>query len=405
MFEDVATTDLLGHLRAFDFDDLPTHEHGYARIEAIKSLDRAVRAAQAEQIGQIIELHRERAALMGLGHGDPTLSVIGEIAMARNIGPGAASTQVQLAIAMAHLPKVFELFRTGVISEATARAVATETASLAVDHFPLADHELATKLPGLTTTGAKHAAARIVISIDAEAARVRADRNRADQRVTLCPETDGVATLIIRGPAEQLLAVHKTLDDWATGLRATGDPRTRGQIMVQTIVERVTGLTHADDVNVEVNLVMDAQTLFGDGDTPVDLDGYGPIAPDVAEDLIARAKATTIRRLLTDPVDGSLAVREPRRRFFTPTTKSYIRTRDKTCRQPGCDLKIRDADHILDHQFGGESTADNAQGLCKRSHTMKHLPGWIVTGDGKITTWRTPTGHEYTSKPPAQLRQ
>lgn len=62
MFEDVTTADLLGHLRAFDFDDLPAHEHGHTRIEAIKSLDRAVRAAQAEQIGQIIELHRERAA-------------------------------------------------------------------------------------------------------------------------------------------------------------------------------------------------------------------------------------------------------------------------------------------------------------------------------------------------------
>lgn len=403
MFENTPVESLLTDVRASDFSTEPVLLAGHHRIDAIVALDRLIRAAQAEQTAQIGTMHAERAAVMRLGEGDPTLTIIGEVSMARNIGPTAASTQVGLALGMSRLPKVFDLFRTGVISEATARAVSTETAVLHQDDLPVADAELAERIPGMTTVQAKHAAARIVISIDAEAAHERATRNRADARVSLFPETDGVANLHVRGPAEQLLAAHKALDDWARGLRATGDPRTTGQIMVQTLVERVTGQSYADDIGVEVNLVMDAKTLVAGGDTPVELEGYGPICPDVADEIIARAPTASIRRLLTDPVDGSLVVREPRRRFFDAPTAAHIRVRDRYCRQPGCDKKIRHRDHILAHQHGGRSVKENGQGLCERSHTIKHQPGWSVRAEGKSTIWRTPTGHEYRSDPPPVL--
>jgi hypothetical protein len=42
-------------------------------------------------------LYDERVHRMGLGQGDPGLSVIGEVGMARNIGPTAAGTQLGLA--------------------------------------------------------------------------------------------------------------------------------------------------------------------------------------------------------------------------------------------------------------------------------------------------------------------
>ncbi len=71
--------------------------------------------------------------------------------------------------------------------------------------------------------------------------------NRADQRVSMFPDTDGVAILQIRGPAEQIVATHTALDDHARALRAAGDERTVGQIMTQTLVERVTGQRYAED--------------------------------------------------------------------------------------------------------------------------------------------------------------
>jgi hypothetical protein len=173
--------------------------------------------------------------------------------------------------------------------------------------------------------------------------------------------------------------------------------------MTQTLVERVTGLTYADEVDVEINLVLDAKTLLDDGTTPVELEGYGPICPEVADELIAKARTASVRRLLVNPVDGTLLVREPRRRRYDRRTTAHVRTRDRRCRQPGCDSKIRDIDHPHDYQHGGTTTKDNAQGLCERSHQIKHQPGWTVTVEGNTTIWQTPTGHRYRSDPPPVL--
>jgi hypothetical protein len=403
MFEDAPIDSLLGQVRGYDFESLPVVETGFCRVEAIAALDRVMRAAQAEQVAQVAALYDERVHLMGLGQGDPGLSVIGELGMARNIGPTAAGTQLGLALGLKRLPKVFELFKTGVISEATARVVVNETCSLSVDDFPIADAALADKIPGLTTVRARQAAARIVIGIDAEAARVRAQKARADAHVSMHPDADAMATLRVHGPAEQIVATFNALDTWARGLRATGDPRSRGKIMSQTLVERVLGISSADAADVEVQVVMDADTVFNHGDTPADLVGYGPIAPDVAEEIIAKARHRWARRFLTDPVDGTLLARDARRRRYEGPINAYVRARDRRCRQPGCDCTIRDTDHIIDFQLGGATTADNGQGLCKRSHSIKHQPGWTVTSKGKATIWRTPTGHEYRSDPPPVL--
>jgi hypothetical protein len=415
MFTEVAIEDLLREVRSHDFGADPVHEFGANRIDAITALDRAIRAAQAEQLAQIAALHSERTGVMSLGDGDPALSIIGEVGMARNISPSAAGTQVGLAIGLDRLPRVKALFAAGQISEQVVRAVVRESVSLDTDDFVVLDGEIASQLPGLTHKQAGQLTARAVIRIDADAARERAQRNRADQRVSMFPDSDGVAILQVRGPAEQILATHSALADHARTLRASGDQRTAGQIMTQTLVERVTGQRYAEDVNVEVQLVMDAPTLLGQDGEPVDLVGYGPVSPSVADDIIAGAPNASIRRLLVDPVDGTLKVRENRARYFDAATSGHIRARDRRCRQPGNgaiakeriaameDLKIRHNDHIHAHVMGGPSTTDNGQGLCIRSHTLKHLPGWVVTTHDKATIWKTPTGHTYRSDPPPLL--
>src|SRR5690606_24674198 len=116
-------------------------------------------------------------------------------------------------------------------------------------------------------------------ALDADAAHQRAERNRADQRVTVEPETDGVAVLSVRGPAEQLTAAHQALETWARGLRGAGDGRTTGQIMCATLVERVTGLAHADAIDVEIGITIPADALVGASDAPAEIDGCGPVAP------------------------------------------------------------------------------------------------------------------------------
>lgn len=404
MFESVAAESLLATIDAHDFTAEPDSNFGAARIDAVVAYERLIRTAQARQLEQINALYEERVRQIPFGSADPALSVIGEVGMARNVSPGAAGMQFATALGLAELPQTAAALEAGHISEPTARAVVRETDALHRDDRVVLDAEIADVLPGLTPGRAARLARHHVIAVDADAAHERAERNRADQRVSLEPEVDGVAFLQVRGPAEQLVAAHHVLTSWAKGLRATGDERTMGQIMCATLVERVTGVSHADGIDVEVGITVGVDTLLGADDSPAELDGYGPVTLGLVDDLIGRAHRTLYRRLLTDPVDHTLVGRDPRRRRFDGPLNGFVRARDRhRCRQPGCDCGISDIDHVADYARGGETTSLNGQGLCRRSHTIKHQPGMTVISRGRDTIWRTPTGHTYTSPAPTVL--
>lgn len=398
MFETVAHEDLLREVREHDFDQTD-EPFGGDLVDAIAALEGLVRAAQATQIEMIQRLESWRG-----GGSDASLSIIGEVGMARNVGPAAAGTQYATALGLADMPQTMVAFNAGTISQQTVRAIVRETANLGPDDTLLVDGELARHLKGLTPGRAASLARHAVISIDVDAAAERAATNRADSFISTSSEPDGVAWLHLRGPAEQITSAHHALDSYARGLHGTGgDSRTIGQIAVDTAIERLTGVSHARDIGVEIQLVMDAPTFIGVGDTPVDLVGHGPISPDVADDLIARAPTASVRRLLVDPVDGTLMLRDPRRRFYRGALRRQVTMRDRHCRQPGCERPITDIDHVHEHHHDGPTTGANGQGVCDLSHTVKGLPGWSVDAKGKVTTWITPTGHTYTSRPPPVL--
>ena len=360
--------------------------------------------AQVAQVEQIAAFDRERAKIMNaVAPTDHSLSVIGEIGMARNISASAAGTQYGFAIGLARMPRSTEVFRSGRISERSARAVVHETSGLTIEQIKAMDRRLAPLLPGLTPMKARAAARQITIEIDASAAYERTKANRLDRFVSIFPEGDGVAILQVRGPAEQIVAAFNVLDAYARSERAVGDDHTVGQLMSDTLVERVTGLTRATDVSVEIGLAMSSDSLLSADQVPAMLAGFGPVPPELARDLCAAGEQTWLRRLFTDPIDHSLVARDPRRRRFDGPLAKLITSRDRTCRQPGCDCRIRDLDHVLAHHRGGETRADNGQGLCRRSHTLKHLPGWSVTTDASTSgdiIWQTPTGHRYRSAGP-----
>ena len=55
----------------------------------------------------------------------------------------------------------------------------------------------------------------------------------------------------------------RRVEPWSADTRRGGDPRGRGQIMADTLVERVTGQASADAVPLLVNLVVSDGVLFG----------------------------------------------------------------------------------------------------------------------------------------------
>src|SRR5690349_3343093 len=224
MFEDVSTEDLPAALGAVEHDF--EQDMGASRIDAISGWDRVIRHAQAEMLKEINGLYEDRTRVIGaFREGDPALHVIGQVSLARNISPGAAGSQFGLAVRLANLPQVAAALDAGLISEPTVRAICRAASALSVDDLPVFDAEIAPKLAGLAPRRGGQLAERIVISLDAEAAAERAQRRREDVRVNLTAHTDGMATLSVEGPAEQLVAAHKALESWALGLRSSGDER------------------------------------------------------------------------------------------------------------------------------------------------------------------------------------
>ena len=165
-----------------------------------------------------------------------------------------------------------------------------------------------------------------------------------------------------------------------------------------TAVERITGQSKAGDIAVEIGLLMTPGALLADEDFPALLSGYGPLPAAIGRQLAAGSKAW-LRRLFTDPVSGDLTTRDKTRRRFDGPLAGFVRERDQHCGRPWCDCRIRDLDHI-DPYNGANTTADNAQGLCKRSHTTKHLPRWRVEATKSGSVWTTPTGHRYDTTRP-----
>jgi hypothetical protein len=88
----------------------------------------------------------------------------------------------------------------------------------------------------------------------------------------------------------------------------------------------------------------------------------------------------------------------------TPAQYRYGRTRDPTCRHPGCTSRAAwsDLDHVIPHGGGGATDCDNLCCLCRRHHRLKtHARGWrfALTPDGVLSV-TTPSGVTRITRPP-----
>ena len=146
-----------------------------------------------------------------------------------------------------------------------------------------------------------------------------------------------------------------------------------------------------------IQVVMSYSTLIGADDQPAELVGEGPIPASLAREIAADG---VWRRLVTDPLSGT--VLDFGRTTYHPPAglADHVRVRDLTCRFPLCRRRAADAelDHIVPWAEGGETNEADLHAFCRHHHTLKHHAGWRVEAhpDGRLT-WITPTGHRYTT--------
>jgi hypothetical protein len=301
------------------------------------------------------------------------------------------------------MPHTLAALTRGEISEWRATLIVRETATLTREHRRQVDSELAGRLAGAGDKWVGDEARRIGYRLDPGSAIRRVRGAVADRRVGLRPAPDTMTYLTGFLPVAQGVACRASLEKEADARRAAGDPRTRGQIMADAMVERITGHATTGATPVEVSLVMTDRTLLSGDHEPAHLGGYGPVPAFLARDLVRETDRVWLRRLYTRPEDGSLVAMDSRRRTFDGALRRFLVLRDQTCRSSWCDAAVRHTDHPVRAADGGPTSAANGQGLCEQCNYAKEAPGWQArrVADRRHTIeTTTPTGHRHRSRAP-----
>jgi hypothetical protein len=131
--------------------------------------------------------------------------------------------------------------------------------------------------------------------------------------------------------------------------------------------------------------------------------GHGPVPAALVRRWVRDTEADVWTRwLFASPVDRSLVAMDSRRREFRGLLRRFVVLRDGTCRTPWCGAPIRHLDHPRRVADGGETSADNAQGLCEACNLAKEGAGWRARPVGGVVETTTPTGHRYRSARPGR---
>ncbi|MFF2452236.1 DUF222 domain-containing protein [Isoptericola sp. NPDC058082] len=247
----------------------------------------------------------------------------------------------------------------------------------------------------------------------------RAVESRA---VYVDPGADGMAWLTALLPAHAAHAAHDRLTVAGRRAQEAGDPRTLAQLRADAVADLLlTGTDDGTDGGVEgqgsvpdlaeiarritptVRVTVPMLSLLGASDAAGDLDGHGPV--DAATASTLTAGAPSLRRLLVDPVNGSVLTIDPGTYTVPAALRDFLRARDGVCRFPGCTRAAArcDVDHVVAWSDGGRTVANNLAHLCRHHHVIKHQSTWhgVLGPDGTLT-WTSPTGREH-HDPPAEL--
>lgn len=380
--------------------------------------------------------------------------VADEIAAALHIAPRTATIRANAGAAVVRdWPVLGEEIAAGRLTVAQAREIYEGIAVLSgtLDEFgedlsDVAVGDLIRIARDLPPARLRERVARMVASLDPAAAarrRERAERDHTD--ITIWAEPDGMACLAARGPALDAVAVrelidarakalraHATADDtrslgqWrhaallaAFGLAPVGrkstqpcDDRTHGdtagndvtcELGNNTTGNEVTcepGTSSADPPRAQIRVTVPLTTLLGLTDVPGELEGYGPLDPNLVRALAVDAEWI---RWVTDPV-GDYLLDSGTRRFPGARLARFLRDRESRCKHPSCGVKARncDADHLPEHSRGGRTSANGMSPTCPRHNRHREASGWHVEPERHVDphgppepTWVSPLGRRY----------
>jgi len=424
---------------------------GMALVGQLRAAETTIAAAQAEQLAIIAELHtRSTDWIDVVPAGCPEISPIqvtaAEVSTALRWSTLVANDRVALALTAAErAPRSLAALAAGRLTLGKLRGLLDRTLDLSPAHVRVVEDAVLERAAEQTSAQFTAGLRRAVLRCDPDAAGRRAERARRDRGVDVFPAEDGMAVLRAVLSAADALRCHQALTDTArTGAEtdsAAGidDDRTLDARRADLLRDRLLGTgtdsrpCETDEPATEaasssaghggpaagrtgraagrgrpswptaptqVHVTVPWTVLAGLSDDPAELTGYGPIDADTARTLAARDAVW--RRILTDPATGTVGDVGTTSYHPPAALQEFIRTRDRTCRFPGCRRSARraDLDHTIPHP-DGPSAKHNLAALCRPHHRLKTHTRWRVEqhDDGHLE-WTSPTGLTHTTDPP-----
>lgn len=344
-----------------------------------------------------------------------------EVSAALNMTAAGARVLVGHAEALAaRLPAVAAALAAGHIDWRATELICARTELVSDDVIAAVDAALAEQISSwrcwsreklITTIDA------VVTSVDADAAKQRRTAAYDRRRVDVRPGLDGMARIRADLSRTDGAVLDRRLAAMAASV-CPGDPRT----LMQRRADALSALGHgrldlacacgtadcpagdrppAPVVPVVLNIVAAADTVTGRSDQPGYLVGHGVIDAELVRELARDAT----RRLVGPP---QVSVEQAHCYRPAAALARYIRTRDLTCRFPGCTVPAArcDIDHTepynhADPAAGGLTVAENLACYCREHHRRKTFDnGWRdrQLPDGTIE-WTSPAGHTYITTP------
>jgi hypothetical protein len=310
------------------------------------------------------------------------------------------------------MPHTLAALSAGWLSEWRATLLVRETACLSPEHRAAVDEELCRhpdRLDGLGDARIAAEAKKLAYRLDPAAAVRRAARAASERRVTVRPAPDTMSYVTGLLPVAAGVAVHTALKRHADSRKAQGDARTRGQIMADTFVERLTGQATAEGTPVEIQLVMAEQALVRTRggrrrDEPAHLVGGGPIPAALARRLVRDSDRVWIRRLFSRPTPGSWSPWSPDAGCSPRRCAGCWSSGTSSAAPRGAMRRSGTATTSPRTRTTAPTSAVNGQGLCAACNHAKQAPGWRSSpraGPGRHRVdIITPTGATYRSHAP-----
>ncbi|MFJ6538116.1 HNH endonuclease [Paenarthrobacter sp. NPDC091711] len=397
------------------------------QIRGLENMKSAITGLQARIAVAFDLAQRQEQAAAGVPASEQGQGVGAQVALARRESPNRGSRLLGFAKAVVtEMPRTLAALESGQLNEWRATLLVKETACLSVEDRCAVDEELAPDAGTFEGKGDRAiiaAAKAAAYRRDPRSVARRASHAATERTVSLRPAPDTMTYLTALLPVAQGVAAYAALTRAADSARSSGDSRPRGQVMADTLVERVTG-TPGGFSGINLDLVMTDRTLFQGDSEPARLKGYGIVPAQWARTLLEERQARKegelataqkvapepdheltvwLRRLYTAPGTGELLSMDSKARIFPPRLRRFIEARDDTCRTPYCDAPIRHIDHVVPWRSGGSTTLRNGAGLCEACNHTKENPGWTtkpLSGEAHTMELSTPTGHTYQSTAP-----